>query len=268
MADATVADVLSGAAQWAVVHGDLFDVLPTLPDVDLAVFDPPYSRRVHENARTSRRTELPDVADFDCRTKRRIEIGFEHLDPKTRRFVAAWCGKNVKRWAMAFCDVESAWLWRLSLTAAGMNYRVTGEWDRLGGAPQFNGMEPAHASEAIVIAHRPGKRHWNGGGKPARWSVPIVANRLGQRNSRVHETQKPDSLLTAMLADFADPGDLVVDMFCGAGSTGIGALRKGCRFIGIEKNATHVETARRRLTDEPMSHSFDPKRAKQEPMFR
>jgi site-specific DNA-methyltransferase (adenine-specific) len=49
----------------------------------------------------------------------------------------------------------------------------------------------------------------------------------------------------------AAPGDLVLDMFAGSGSTGVAALAEGMRFIGIEREAEYVEIARRRLAAPP-----------------
>lgn len=259
--------VLSGEQPWIVIHSDCLEILPTIGEVDCAIFDPPYSRRVHENAQTSRRNSLPDTAEFSCRTKRRLDLGFEHLRPHVRRAIAQWCGGHVRRWSIAFSDTESAWLWQLSFTAAGLNFRRTGEWERIGGAPQFNGMEPAAGSESIIICHRKGRRHWNGGGKPARYSFPIVANRLGQRGSRVHPTQKPLDLMQALVLDFTDPGDLVVDPLCGSGTTGVACLRLGRRFIGIEQNEEHATTARERLEAEERGLTLVDARAGQTSIF-
>lgn len=241
-----VADVLSGGSRWAVLDCDAADLFALLPDqsVHHLICDPAYSRRVHENARTSRRNKLPDVDDHDCRKKRRVEISFEYLKPATRRLVAREAARTVKRWSLVFADVEGSAWWRISMMAAGINYLRTGEWDRLGAAPQFNGTEPAAASEMIVIGHRPGRRRWNGGGRVARWSCPIVANRKGQEGSRIHETQKPEPLLIALVIDFTDDDEIVVDPFCGSGTTGVACLRMGRRFIGCD-NGTKKETGER-----------------------
>jgi site-specific DNA-methyltransferase (adenine-specific) len=263
----SIARVLTGEERWGIVQGDCREVLPLLEFADCCIMDPPYSRRVHENASTSHRTYLPDVGKFSCRERRRIEIGFDHIDPPTRRFIAGWCASAVRRWTLAFSDVESIWLWRISFEAAGLNYRRNCEWDRINGAPQFNGMEPAAGSEAIVCAHRKGARHWNGGGKAGRYSFPIVANRAGQRGSRIHPTQKPLELMTALVRDFTDPNDLIVDPFAGSGTTGLAALRLGRRFIGIERDAVHALTARDRLAAETGGLTLSSSRAGQRPLF-
>lgn len=46
------------------------------------------------------------------------------------------------------------------------------------------------------------------------------------------------------------PGDVVLDPFTGAGSTGLAALRNGRRFVGIELNPDYVSMARARIERE------------------
>ncbi len=265
-----LAEVLDGTRRWCVVHGEAADVLASLPDdcVDVWMSDPPYARRVHENARTSRRTTLPDVAKFTCRTNRRLDLRFEHLTPGLRRLLAHQAARLARRWVLNFCDTESTWLWRISCEAAGLKYIRTCEWDRMGsGAPQFTGTEPAVASESIVCCHRPGRRHWNGGGKAGRYPFPIVANRLGQRHSRVHDSQKPDGLMVALVEDFSDPDELILDATCGSATTGVAAIRRGRRFIGIERDATWSAVARERLEAETCGQSLLSYRRGQRSLF-
>lgn len=98
--------------------------------------------------------------------------------------------------------------------------------------------------EAIVIAHRPGKKRWNGGGKAGVWTFPIVASSAPER---VHTTQKPEALMEALVRDFTDLNDLILDPFAGSGTTGVAALRNGRRFIGFEKDAKYHAIATKRL---------------------
>jgi site-specific DNA-methyltransferase (adenine-specific) len=56
-------------------------------------------------------------------------------------------------------------------------------------------------------------------------------------------------LLERVVAASAMAGDLVLDPFCGSGTTGVAAVRAGCRFLGVERDAAYVELAARRLRD-------------------
>lgn len=45
------------------------------------------------------------------------------------------------------------------------------------------------------------------------------------------------------------PDGVILDPFCGSGTTGVAALQEGMRFIGIEREAQYCEIARRRIAD-------------------
>lgn len=231
-----------------VIHGDCVEVLRGLTFPDGArihtITDPPYSETVHKNVRTSKRNELPDTAEFTCRTKRVHDLGFDSLDEDTRNAIADWHADNCNGWFAAFSDTESSHLWRGSCESAGLDYVRTAFWIRRGGAPQFTGDRPAAACEAITLCHPKGRKLWNGGGKAGLYDYPIVANRFGQRGSRVHPTQKPLGLMMDLMRDFTNEGDWIVDPFCGAGTTLVAALKLGRNAIGIERIQEHYETAR------------------------
>lgn len=77
-----------------------------------------------------------------------------------------------------------------------------------------------------------------------------------------HKAEKPVDLLRRACRLVAAPGALIVDPFCGSGSTGVAAIAEGMRFIGIERDAEHVETARRRLrAPRPAAPVTPPKQA-------
>lgn len=66
-----------------------------------------------------------------------------------------------------------------------------------------------------------------------------------------HPTVKSTALMRHLVRLVAKPGSVVLDAFCGSGSTGRGAILEGCRFIGIERedteNEPYVTIARRRI---------------------
>jgi site-specific DNA-methyltransferase (adenine-specific) len=74
--------------------------------------------------------------------------------------------------------------------------------------------------------------------------------------------------MLSLLADFTDPGEVILDPFCGSGTTGVAALRLGRRFIGIEKDSKYAALARDRIAAEEQGSTLQAKRAGQEPLFR
>ena len=65
--------------------------------------------------------------------------------------------------------------------------------------------------------------------------------------NRLHPTQKPVQPLKTLIAAFTKPGAVVLDPFCGSGSTLAAAQELGRRFIGIEIDEQHHRTASSRL---------------------
>ena len=59
--------------------------------------------------------------------------------------------------------------------------------------------------------------------------------------------RKPLALMRYLCRLITPPGGLVLDPFCGSGSTGIAALQEGFRFTGMDNNAEYCEIARKRM---------------------
>ena len=62
-----------------------------------------------------------------------------------------------------------------------------------------------------------------------------------------HPTVKPTELMRYLVRLVTPPGGVVLDPFCGSGSTGRGAILEGMSFIGIDLDAEYLEIARRRI---------------------
>lgn len=62
-----------------------------------------------------------------------------------------------------------------------------------------------------------------------------------------HTTQKPLELLDRIVTSSTNPDDLILDPFCGSGSTGVSAARLNRSFIGCEIDPEYSGLASRRL---------------------
>jgi hypothetical protein len=69
----------------------------------------------------------------------------------------------------------------------------------------------------------------------------MAAERLG------YPTQKPEALLERIIASSSDPGQIVLDPFCGCGTTVAVAERLRRQWLGIDISPTAVELMKRRL---------------------
>lgn len=270
--EGTIAQVIAGEATWCMALGEsvrrdgIADLSYAVPDgsIDHVIADYPYSPEVHFKSRGSgaRKTAL----GHQCVRER--EFGFEHLTAAMRRGFAKETARVCKRWTLAFCDVESVHLWRRSFLVSGLEPVRTGFWVKEACTPQLTGDRPAVACEAIVIAHRPGRKRWNAGGKRGIWSHRIVGG--GEHNAaevRVHTAQKPIPLMVELVEDFTNQGDVICDWTAGSGTTGVAALRTGRRFIGFEKDLGFFETARERLRAEESGSTYMARASGQTALF-
>jgi DNA modification methylase len=65
--------------------------------------------------------------------------------------------------------------------------------------------------------------------------------------NKLHPTQKPLCVLTPLIQSFSRPGDVVLDPFCGSGSTLLAARLLDRRYIGIELDPRYSSIAAERL---------------------
>lgn len=71
---------------------------------------------------------------------------------------------------------------------------------------------------------------------------PMARERLG------YPTQKPEALLEAIILASSDPGDIVLDPFCGCGTTVAVAQRLGRRWVGIDITYLAISLIKSRLS--------------------
>jgi site-specific DNA-methyltransferase (adenine-specific) len=78
------------------------------------------------------------------------------------------------------------------------------------------------------------------------WCIPrLVEN--SQERLPDFPTQLPLALIRPIILCASHPGDLVIDPFCGSGTTGIAAAVSDRKFLGIEKHDVHARSARLRM---------------------
>jgi adenine-specific DNA-methyltransferase len=63
----------------------------------------------------------------------------------------------------------------------------------------------------------------------------------------LHPSQKPVSILTRLIRAFSEPGAVVLDPFCGSGSTLVAARAVRRTYLGIELTAQYYDIATARM---------------------
>lgn len=231
-------------SDWEVRLGDCLDPvsgLQSLPDksVDHVLTDPPYEAEAHNQQ--ARRAD-------GCGGGRSVAVlaplTFPPITEADRLAAAAHMARVARRWIVVFCQAEAVQAWREALVAGGAVYKRAAIWVKPDGQPQLTGDRPGMGYESIVCAHAPGRSRWNGGGRCGVYTFLRNANG-GAPNP--HPTTKPLDLMLALVRDFTDPGETILDPFAGSGSTLVAAKRLGRLAIGWERDPKYAAIAEKRI---------------------
>ncbi|MCS6772869.1 MAG: site-specific DNA-methyltransferase [Thermoflexales bacterium] len=92
-----------------------------------------------------------------------------------------------------------------------------------------------------------GRRYFCKGGKLLDdvWDIPAIPPTAAERVG--YPTQKPLALLQRIVGLASEPGDLVLDPFCGSGTTLVAAKLLGRCWLGIDINPDAIAIASQRL---------------------
>jgi DNA modification methylase len=77
------------------------------------------------------------------------------------------------------------------------------------------------------------------------WEIGIVAPVAKERTG--YPTQKPEALMSRLIESCSRPGDWVLDVYAGSGTTATVARKLGRAAVSIDESAQALEVARRRL---------------------
>ena len=87
--------------------------------------------------------------------------------------------------------------------------------------------------------------------KPAVYDIgkpnTLIFDKIMDNNRKHHPTEKPISLIEALITTCTDIGDIVLDPFMGSGTTAVACRRLRRRFIGFEINPEYCKIAEKRL---------------------
>ena len=62
-----------------------------------------------------------------------------------------------------------------------------------------------------------------------------------------HPTQKPEEIIERMVLSSTNENDLILDMFCGSGTTGVVSIRNKRKFIGIDMSNEYIQITEKRI---------------------
>lgn len=200
--------------------GDCYNLLPLIGKVDCLCTDPPYEFNTSGGGkwRKTRRKHMDAIA------KAGIDKGFDHtiFNPDLYKSIVTFCHNNQLPVI-------------LSYLAERYDRHATLQWRKSNPSPMVN---KAYRADTEYYIHA-----WQMGFHPVGELNELsrsVETPVG-KSKYDHPTVKPDAVMDKILTNVN--ADTVIDPFMGTGSTGLAALRKGKKFIGIEKNRDYFNIA-------------------------
>jgi len=214
------------------------DVLADVGEVDAVITDPPFSERTAKGFKSNPhgRTPLDDQAP--------ISYGFITRDDAFD-LAEAWASRT-RRWVVVFGDHVSARWHEEAWSAAGWYTFPPVPWIKPAAPPRFLGDGPSSQAEWITVA-RPRTNIYRErlGSRPGYY----IAKRgiRGTCGDGIVTGTKDPLAMRALIRDYTEPGDCIVDPFAGGATTLLAAAMEGRRAIGAEQDPDTFAKAQRRL---------------------
>ena len=215
-----------------VRRGDAFAALAKLHPgtVDLLFTDPPYAARCHEGH---------DAGAKSAKGGRKA-IAFDSLTPGQAAHAAELFDRVCRGWIVVSCDHELAIAWLDAFE--GMPGRYTFApvpLVTIGGRVRLQGDGPSSWTDWLIVS-RPRTK------EAAKWRT-VRGAYIHTRDKAAPAGSKPLGFAHDVIRDYSNPGDLVLDPFCGTGTYGVAAINLGRTFRGIELSPKRAEAASKRI---------------------
>ncbi|MEQ1704788.1 MAG: DNA methyltransferase [Rickettsiales bacterium] len=246
---------------YRLYHGDCLSVLETFPDnsIDLIFADPPYNL---------------SNDGFTCQAGKMVSVNKGHWD-KSRgieedyAFNIAWldaCRRVLKPNGTLWVSGTYHNIYSCGHALKTLGYHILNDicWFKPNASPNLSCrfFTASHETLLWVKKDKLAKHTFNYldmkdgefrgdplkvSGKQMRsvWSIPYTPQ--SEKTLGKHPTQKPILLMERVILSSSNIGDIVLDPFCGSGTTGVAAIKNSRKFIGIEKEAQFIELSEKRL---------------------
>jgi len=217
-----------------VYNMDCMEGIKLLDDksVDLVVIDPPYLLNLTKvkNPQSCNRyaNDLINLKDgFDLKV-------LDLLVQKMKKInIYIYCSKRQVKDLIEY------------FTNKNCNYEIL-TWHKQNPSPLINNTYLPD-TEYIIFAREKGVRIY--GNYHTKRKYYISGTNQVDKKKYKHPTIKPLPFIENHIINSSKEGDLVLDCFCGSGTTLVGAIRTNRRFIGFEIDKTYYDIAKQRVEE-------------------
>lgn len=201
-----------------IYHGDALEILPTISPVQIILTDPPY--RLTSGGPSGMLGGCLDPENYSN------DGGIVDCDIDWPDFMPALAKSLPQGHAYIMANNRNVQPMLNAAEAAGFRFHNLLVWDKIS-----------------CTANRWYAKNLEFTGFFFRGKAKMINDcrakqliRCPQVDYSDHPTEKPVPLFEHYIENSSAPGDIVLDPFCGAGTTGVAAMRTGRKAILIEKN--------------------------------
>ncbi len=232
---------------------------------DALIFDAPYSDKTHAGHEAGRLSpesagSFADKHDAAPTPESRYARNISAKNKDGRRAIdygcfdaakiGAFCSLWLPRctgWVVSVTDHVLAPIWSAAFEAADLLTFAPLPLVETGSRVRLSGDGPSNWACWIVAARPRSKEFAKWGTLPGAYVQAAERDINAAGGSDRIVGGKPLRSMCGIVRDYSRRGQLVVDPFCGGGTTGLAARQLGRRFIGIESNAERAKLSARRI---------------------
>lgn len=245
-----------------IIKGDCVEVMKTMPDncVDMVFADPPYNLQINEGLKRPNESVVNGCNDdwdkFDS---------FAHYDE--------WSTKWLSEARRVLKPDGTLWvigsyhnIFRVGTLLQNQGFWILNDiiWRKTNPMPNFRGTRFTNAHETLIWAAKSEKSKYVFNYSALKilnddlqmrsddWLFPLCTGSERLKNddgNKIHSTQKPLALIARAILAATTEGDLILDPFCGTGTTAAAAKMLGRNYITIERETDYIKAAIGRLKE-------------------
>lgn len=231
-----------------IYHGDCFELAKGIPDgsIDLVVTDPPYGCTRNK---WDKQVDLDKLwAVLKRVTKKNAAILIFANQPFTSKLVCS--NLPMYRYELIWAKPQGTDFLNANRKPLKAHENIEVFYEKL---PTYHKAGVQRGGYRRSLSHK-GSKNWG------KFHYQTVDNPSGVRcltslftctqQRSLHPTQKPAPLVEKLIKAYSNPGDTVLDLFMGSGTTAVAAMREGRHFIGFEQEQEYFDIACKRIEEE------------------